>query len=141
MSPGQIDRLFAGRSSLHNPLVVELSEQQLLGDPADLLANLSLLRAHGVQVALDDVGFGHTSLETLIVVEPQIVKLDITCIRGVDTDDEQRRRLRRLVQVARTLGSTIVAEGVESEAEVRVIDELDIEWCQGYFFAEPVVMG
>lgn len=141
MSPGQIDRLFAGRSSFHNPLVVELSEQQLLGDPADLLANLSLLRAHGVQVALDDVGFGHTSLETLIVVEPQIIKLDVTCIRGVDTDDEQRRRLRRLVQVSRTLGSTIVAEGVESEAEVRVIDELDIEWCQGYFFAEPVVMG
>ncbi|MEZ5260818.1 MAG: EAL domain-containing protein [Acidimicrobiales bacterium] len=136
MSADRIDALFGGWPRRH-PLVVELSEQQLLGDPVELLPNLTRLRSHGVQISLDDVGFGRTSLETLLVVEPEIVKIDASFIRGVHADEARRRWLSRLVRVARSLGATLVAEGIEQSGEVEVVESLSIEWCQGFFFAEP----
>ena len=58
-------------------------------------------------------------------------------LQGVHVDESRRRWLARLVQAARSLGATIVAEGVEQRAEVDVVEHLAIEWCQGFYFAEP----
>lgn len=141
MSPERIDAIFAGASSDEHPLVIELSEQQLLGDPADLVHVLDRLRSHDVQISLDDVGFGRTPLETLIVVEPHIVKIDSTFIHGVHTSEARRRNLHRLVQATRALGACLIAEGVEQRSELAVVEELGIELCQGYLFAEPVLVS
>jgi EAL domain-containing protein (putative c-di-GMP-specific phosphodiesterase class I) len=140
LSPGRIREIVAAASPSASPLVVELSEQQVIGDPADLLENLRCLREAGVLIALDDVGAGRTSLETLVVLEPEIVKLDARMIRSIDTNKTRMRWLQRIVDVAHRVGATTVAEGVETYGEMRVVETLNVQMCQGYFTGRPELL-
>jgi EAL domain-containing protein (putative c-di-GMP-specific phosphodiesterase class I) len=116
---------------------LELSEQQIIGDPSYLLPAVEALRAAGVTIAIDDVGFGSSCLESLILLKPEIVKIDKRCVIGIDTDPARVDQLRRYVSVARTLGCEIVAEGIETARELDVVRSLGIEYGQGYFWGKP----
>jgi diguanylate cyclase len=116
---------------------LEISEQQIIGDPSYLLPSVQALRAAGLLIAIDDVGFGSSCLESLILLQPEIVKLDKRCVIGVDGDAERIEQLRRYVRVARTLGCTIVAEGIETAAELEIVRSLGIEYGQGYLWGRP----
>ncbi|HYC93344.1 MAG TPA: diguanylate cyclase [Thermoanaerobaculia bacterium] len=116
---------------------LEISEQQIIGDPSYLLPAVQALRAAGLLIAIDDVGFGSSCLESLILLQPEIVKIDKRCVIGVDGDPARIAQLRRYVQVARTLGSTVVAEGIETAAELQVVRSLGVEYGQGYLWGKP----
>lgn len=90
---------------------IEISEQQFLGDPAALRARIAELRERGVAFAIDDVGFGKSSLEALIVLEPEIVKVDRTFVNGASRDAQLEARLGRLLRTVQALEAEIVAEG------------------------------
>jgi EAL domain-containing protein (putative c-di-GMP-specific phosphodiesterase class I) len=119
-------------------LCIEVSEQQLVGSPMRLRESRNALRAHGIDMALDDVGFGHSSLEALIVLEPDIVKIDRRFVHGVSKDAGRSRDLRRLAGVLLGLGAEVIAEGVESQADVNALISIGIELGQGYFWDEPI---
>jgi EAL domain-containing protein (putative c-di-GMP-specific phosphodiesterase class I) len=121
-------------------ICVELSEQQIIGDPTYLLPPLGVLRDLGVTIALDDVGFGRTALESLIVLEPEIVKIDRMYVDGVAEDMVRQGWLRRLVRSAQSLDATLVAEGVERKDDVETLRQLGVELAQGYLYgrAEPI---
>ena len=95
------------------------------------------LRSRGIDVALDDVGFGHSSLEALIVLEPDIVKIDRRFVHGVSKDAGRARDLRRLAGVLQGLGAEVIAEGVESQADIDALMSIGIEFGQGYFWDKP----
>jgi diguanylate cyclase (GGDEF)-like protein len=116
---------------------LELSEQQIIGDPSYLLPAVQALRAAGVLIAIDDVGFGSSCLESLVLLEPEIMKIDKRCVIGIDTDPARIDQLRRYVGIARTLGCTLVAEGIETAGELEVVRSLGIEYGQGYFWGKP----
>jgi diguanylate cyclase (GGDEF)-like protein len=116
---------------------LELSEQQIIGDPSYLLPAVQELRAAGVMIAIDDVGFGSSCLESLILLQPEIVKIDKRCVIGIVGDRARIEQLRRYVGVARTLGCQIVAEGIETAGELEVVRSLGIEYGQGYFWGKP----
>lgn len=116
---------------------VELSEQQFIGDPAALKDALAALKQHGVRVAVDDVGFGRTSLETLLVLEPDIIKIDRQYITGVAQDEVKSHRLERMVHAVGTLGADLVAEGVERREDLDVLADLDLPFVQGYLWGQP----
>lgn len=116
---------------------LELSEQQIIGDPSYLLPAVQELRAAGVMLAIDDVGFGSSCLESLILLQPEIVKIDKRCVIGIVGDRARVEQLRRYVGVARTLGCEIVAEGIETAGELEVVRSLGIEYGQGYFWGKP----
>ncbi len=116
---------------------LELSEQQIIGDPSYLLPAVQALRTAGILIAIDDVGFGSSCLESLVLLQPEIVKIDKRCVIGVDGDPARIDQLRRYVAVARTLGCTIVAEGIETAGELDVVRSLGIEFGQGYFWGKP----
>jgi diguanylate cyclase (GGDEF)-like protein len=116
---------------------VELSEQQILGDPAYMLEHVRALRKSGVRIAIDDVGFGRTSLESLIVLEPEVVKIDRTYVDGVAKSPQKQRALERLVNVAKTLNALIVAEGVENAADLATLVEMGVLYAQGFLFDHP----
>ncbi|HEY8131947.1 MAG TPA: diguanylate cyclase, partial [Thermoanaerobaculia bacterium] len=97
-----------------NTYCVEISEQQIIGDPSYLRDPVNLLRSAGLMIAIDDVGFGNSCLESLVLLEPDIIKIDKRCITGLMGDDARTESLRRYVDLARTLRSEVVAEGVES---------------------------
>ena len=119
-------------------LTIELNESMLVGDPADLVPRLDALRSEfGARIAIDDVGFGRSSLEALIVLEPEVVKIDRRYVDRVGTDVTTRDRLSRLLQITEVLGSEVVAEGVENDADRNTLIELGVSLAQGFHWSRP----
>jgi diguanylate cyclase (GGDEF)-like protein len=117
---------------------VEISEQQFIGDPSYLKEHTAALKKSGVQVAIDDVGFGRSSLESLILLEPDIVKVDIKYVAGIAMDKQKQRLMRRLIGVVASLGAELIAEGVETRDDLEVIKEMGVEYAQGYLWGYPM---
>jgi diguanylate cyclase (GGDEF)-like protein len=115
---------------------IEISEQQFVGDPVILRDKINVLKTAGILVAIDDIGFGRSSLECLILLEPDVVKVDRKYVSGVAKDQAKARLLRRVVNVAKSLGAEIVAEGIEEDADLPVLREIGIHYGQGYFWGE-----
>jgi diguanylate cyclase (GGDEF)-like protein len=116
---------------------LEISEQQIIGHPTYLVPAVQALRAAGILIAIDDVGFGSSCLESLVLLEPDILKLDKRCVIGIDTDPPRVEHLRRYVRIARTLGCQVVAEGIETPEELAIVRSLGIEYGQGYLWGKP----
>lgn len=120
---------------------LELSEQQLLGDPAPLMPVVRALQAAGVRVAVDDVGFGNSCLEGLILLRPDVMKIDKRVVIGVGGDAASRRILERLLEIAAVLGTEVIAEGIENPEDLAVLRGLGVALGQGYYFGRPVLCG
>jgi diguanylate cyclase (GGDEF)-like protein len=116
---------------------LEISEQQIIGDPTYLLPAVRALRAAGIMIAIDDVGFGSSCLESLVVLEPEIMKIDKRCVIGIDADRTRAAHLRRYIAIARTLGCIVIAEGIETPRELEVVRGLGVEYGQGYLWGKP----
>lgn len=115
---------------------VEISEQQFIGDPTFMREHVQKLRSAGVLVAIDDIGFGRSSLETLIFLEPDVIKVDRTYVTGIAEDKGKVRLLKRLTNVAKSLGAEVVAEGVERREDLPILQELGIHFAQGFLWGE-----
>jgi EAL domain-containing protein (putative c-di-GMP-specific phosphodiesterase class I) len=98
---------------------------------------LAGLRAMGVRVAIDDAGAGFASLRHTLLLSPDIVKVDISLTRDIDADRGRRALASALISFAEEMGMTIVAEGIETEAELKALRELGVRYGQGYYLAEP----
>ncbi len=116
---------------------IEISEQQFIGDPAYLRDHVAALKENGILVAIDDVGFGRSSLESLIILEPDIVKIDRKYVSGIAEEPAKARLLRRLVKVVNALGAELIAEGIENRDELDLLLEIGIEYGQGWYWGKP----
>lgn len=116
---------------------VEISEEQILGDPSYLSRPVEALKREGLEIAIDDVGFGRSCLESLILLEPDVVKIDKKCVMGIARDVSRERSLRRLLNIIQSLGADAVAEGVESREDLDVVKGLGIPYAQGYLWGKP----
>ncbi|MBX9723299.1 MAG: diguanylate cyclase [Candidatus Obscuribacterales bacterium] len=116
---------------------VEISEQQFIGDPSYLKEHTLAFKKAGILVGIDDVGFGRSSLESLILLEPDVVKVDIKYVAGIAVDSQKQRLLRRLVKVVQALGAELVAEGVESREDLEVVRDMGVQYAQGYLWGYP----
>jgi diguanylate cyclase (GGDEF)-like protein len=128
-------------SSDRNGFCLEISEQQLLGDPSYLIPSVRALQQAGIRIAIDDVGFGHSCLEGLILLRPEIMKIDKRMVIGISRDRAQRALLQRLLRVASVLDTQVIAEGIENERDLRALCELGVTIGQGYYFGKPVIGG
>ncbi len=116
---------------------IEINEKESVRSPQRLLKNVEGLRAAGVRVALDDVGYGHSSLEALLLLEPEVVKVDRMMVRGLSKGGDHYRAFQNLVKVVGTWGGEIIAEGVERQAELDVLRDLGVRRVQGFLFGQP----
>jgi diguanylate cyclase (GGDEF)-like protein len=134
-----VERLLAALPKQLEPsrVCVELSEQQVFGDPGVLIERVGDIRDMGMSIAMDDVGFGRTSLETLLLLEPDVIKIDRSCVDGVALDPVKRRYLRRMVKTMNSLGAELVAEGIEHDRDLQVLRELDFKFAQGFHLGVP----
>ncbi len=107
-------------AQLRSRVCLELSEQKIVGVPSALQQKVAYVRKLGMQIAIDDVDFGRTCLENLILLEPDIIKIDRIFVSGVHQSKASARQLQRLLQLAITLGAKIVVEGIESNGELDV---------------------
>lgn len=116
---------------------VEISEQQILGDPSYLMDSVAALKGAGIRIAIDDVGFGSSCLESLILLEPDVVKIDKRCVLGIARGAAHTRSLRRLLKVAESLGADVVAEGVNDREDLAVLKDLGVPLAQGFLWGMP----
>lgn len=118
-------------------LMFEVTEQEQVEDPEHLLHILNTYRQIGFRTAIDDFGAGYSGLGLLARFQPDVVKLDMGLVRGADADPARVIILRHTAAMCRELGVTLVAEGVETAAELAVLRRLGIDIFQGYYFARP----
>ena len=117
-------------------VVLELTEHAAC-DPRELVGPLEALRARGAIVALDDVGTGHSGLLRMAVVRPEILKVDLQLVRGLQDDLVKRSLVQFLGECAGRLDAWIIAEGVETVAELDVLRGMGVPLVQGFLLARP----
>lgn len=119
-------------------LVLEITEHAYVVDYGLMLAALRPLRDRGLQIAVDDAGAGYASLQHILNLRPDFIKLDIAMTRNIDRDVSRRALAAALVRFSRDTGSVVIAEGVEREGELAALGGLGIEMAQGYLLGRPV---
>jgi len=115
---------------------IEISQQEFVGDLDGLRSRLEELREAGFLIALNEVGYGRRSLERLVLLSPDVVKLDPRLFLAVRRDPEQLAPLRRLVQMIDSLNAVIIAAGLETDDDLQVARDLGIDFGQGFRWSE-----
>ncbi|HNM51034.1 MAG TPA: EAL domain-containing protein, partial [Candidatus Obscuribacter sp.] len=105
--------------------------------PAYLKDHVHAIRKRDILVAIDDVGFGRSSLESLIILEPDIVKIDRKYVSGISADPAKARLLKRLVKVVNSIGAELIAEGIECREELELLVEMGVPFGQGWLWGKP----
>lgn len=121
-------------------LVLELTEHIPVEDYAPVLRALAPLRDIGVRLAVDDTGAGYASLRHILSLDPDLIKLDISLVRDIETDPVRRALVSALVAFARETGFKVIAEGVETAKELAVLGTLGVRWAQGFHLARPTAL-
>lgn len=123
--------------SLLPRIVLEITEHAAVSHYGKIANVLAPLRAHGLRLAVDDAGAGFASLRHILVLRPDIIKLDISLIHCIDRDEEKQALAAVLIQFARQRGYHLIAEGVETEEELQVLQALGVDLIQGYLIERP----
>lgn len=117
--------------------VVEVTERVPIHDAGDFVSQRDVARADGVRFALDDSGAGYAGLATVALLAPDYVKVDMGLVRGCDTNRLKCATIDALAYLARSIGATLIAEGVETERELGCLREMGIALVQGYLIGRP----
>lgn len=122
LSPGQV--------------VLDVSERSA-HDGAVFVERLGRFRADGFGLAIDDIGTGSASREALEALAPDYLKLDVSIVRGIESNVIQQEVLQALVELADRIDAVVIAEGVEHVGEARTVRALGAPWAQGFLYAHP----
>lgn len=118
-------------------IVIELSEQHASDDIAQLKQSLDYFRDQGVAIALDDLGTGYSGLQLWSELLPEYVKIDRHFIEQIDNSRTKQVFVRTITELCRNLTCTVIAEGIETEAELETLRRLGISLCQGFLLGRP----
>lgn len=133
----QLARLLRGLGADPARVVIEITEEQAVADYPRLLEVARGLAALGYALAIDDLGAGYASLRLWLELRPSFVKLDNAFVRGSDADPFKRCFLGAMQHLARCADACLIAEGVESAAELALLQKLGVAYVQGYHLARP----
>lgn len=117
-------------------VVIEFTEEEKI-DPEICKKKLSYLKKIGASVALDDYGSGYNSEQSLLQLSPVYIKIDMMIIRNIDKELDKQEIVSHIVNFAHDRGKYIIAEGVESKAEVDMVKALGVDYLQGYYYGKP----
>jgi EAL domain-containing protein (putative c-di-GMP-specific phosphodiesterase class I)/DNA-binding NarL/FixJ family response regulator len=118
-------------------VVLEVTEHAEVADYDALRAALAPIRLRGGRLAVDDAGSGFASLRHILLLEPSIIKVDISITRDVDSDRARRALASALVSFGREMEISLIAEGIETAAELEALRALGVRHGQGYFLGRP----
>lgn len=118
-------------------IVFELTEHTPIEDLPAVVGAVAWLRERGGLVAMDDAGAGYSGLKQMLELRPQLIKLDRALITDIDDDPAKRALVQMIGELAGRLDAWLLAEGIETEGELRVLRQLGVPLGQGYFLARP----
>jgi EAL domain-containing protein (putative c-di-GMP-specific phosphodiesterase class I) len=124
-------------SKIADRVVLEITERASLDLVKDARNRIARLREMGFRIAIDDMGAGYAGLSSFALLEPEIIKLDMSLIRDVHQSATKQRVVRSMTDLAKDMGMLIVAEGIEVVEERDVLVELGCDLLQGFLFARP----
>jgi len=118
-------------------VVLEITERASLEGVRNVTQQIAALKKLGFQVAVDDLGAGYAGLSSFTLLDPEVVKIDMSLVRGVDTDPRRQAIIKSMQGLCDQLGVLVIAEGVETVNERRMLLDLGCNYFQGYLFARP----
>ena len=134
VAPGFVDLLMARPAER---VVLEITEHAHVADYDQILATLAPLRARGVRLAVDDAGAGYSSLQHILQLQPDIIKIDRELIDHVDQDKYKQAIVSKLIDLAKQLQIDVVAEGIERQGELDFLTDHGVDYVQGYLLGRP----
>jgi len=136
--PARVADIMGRHGLAPGSLALEITESVLMEEAHAPVTVLASLREYGLRLMLDDFGTGYSSLSYLRRFPLDVLKIDRSFVAGLGRDDEDLAIVTAIVQMARTLGLTVVAEGVERPEQLERLRELECELVQGRLIAEPM---
>ena len=130
------DQLATALGAAGRPIVLEITEHEKIVDYAAIRNAVRAFR-NGVRLAVDDAGVGIANFGHIVELRPDLVKIDISLVRGVDVDLGRQALVVAMRHFARTSGCRLLAEGVETKEEAQALTQLGVEFGQGYWFGRP----
>jgi EAL domain-containing protein (putative c-di-GMP-specific phosphodiesterase class I) len=124
-------------ASIAPRVVLEITERASLENVENVRARVKSLRELGFRIAIDDMGAGYAGLTSFALLEPDIVKLDMALVRGIDKKPVQQKLVASMTTLCKDMGLLVVAEGIETREERDTLIDLGCDLLQGYLFARP----
>ena len=119
-------------------LEIEVTESLFIKEMSMVVAELTELRAAGMVIALDDFGTGYSSLNYLRTLPIDIIKIDRSFVQEIEESSEARELVSSILSIARSLNKKVVAEGVETHAQLNILRKLGCDIIQGYLLSRPL---
>lgn len=118
-------------------IIFEITENEELVDKAHLKSIIHEYQRQSFRTAIDDFGAGYSGLNLLAEFQPDLIKLDMAMVRGIDADPVRQAIVEGILGVCRVLGIEVIAEGIETAGELQSLRAMGINLFQGYLFARP----
>lgn len=118
-------------------IIFEVTEQEQVLDIHHLTGILRAYRKQGFMTAIDDFGAGYAGLNLLADFQPDLIKLDMDLIRNIDSDSVRQILVESTLEMCRKLKVRVIAEGIETQAELQTLQHMGVELFQGYLLAKP----
>lgn len=124
-------------SKIAHRVVLEITERAALEQTGDVRNRIAALRSMGFRIAIDDLGAGYAGLTSFALLEPDVVKLDMSLVRDIDHNPTKQKVVRSMATLSHDMGMLVVGEGVETPGERDTLVALGCDLLQGYLFAKP----
>jgi EAL domain-containing protein (putative c-di-GMP-specific phosphodiesterase class I) len=137
LDPRFVEDLHATDTPPATGVVLEITERTGIADFEAFGRRLEKIREHGFQVAIDDVGTGYSSLQTISEVRPEFLKIDLSLVQRIHQNLIKQEIVSSILQIGERIGARVIAEGIESEEEVEALRDFGVRLGQGYFLGAP----
>jgi EAL domain-containing protein (putative c-di-GMP-specific phosphodiesterase class I)/GGDEF domain-containing protein len=133
-------RMVDAQGLAHEDVILEIRERIATEERPWFRETLRELKREGFGIAIDDMGAGHSSLKSVVDLEPDYLKFDISLVHNIDRSLIKRSLLETLVELAEKIGAEVVAEGIEAESEFNTVRDMGVRFGQGRYLAPPVML-
>ncbi len=116
---------------------LSISDNELLAEPARIMDHVNKLKELGVKIAIDRIGYGFSSIESLLILAPQFIRLDKSVVKKCAEDEMYREFVSKLVGVVSRLDCNVIADGIESREELKIMSDCGIDYGQGTYWGMP----
>jgi EAL domain-containing protein (putative c-di-GMP-specific phosphodiesterase class I) len=134
-----MDFLYEKIKSYHKPqnIIFEILESDFIEDFSIVKEFTIYVRTFGCKIAIDDFGSGYSSMENILKLKPEIIKIDGSLIKNINTSEESKTIVKNIVNMAKELNAKTVAEYVHSKEVFDIVKDMNVDFLQGFYLGEP----